>query len=100
MKKLTAIALAGVALVVGVASGAAAASTPVVQAPHECGVAFHLADRIYVAQDNVSVALHLRATRGRSEFAKHDAEVSRLWGEIDRLKPEYDAARSVCVGAS
>lgn len=98
VKTLHAGVAVGVALVVGVASGAAIVSTPRIRAPHECTVALNTASKIFVVQENTAVALHLRATRGQSEFAQHDAEVERLWAEMDELAPVYLDAKADCLG--
>jgi hypothetical protein len=97
--KTTHAALAiAAALVFGTASGAAIAATPTIQAPHECTVMANLADKIFIAQKNATTVAHLRATRGQSEYAGHDAELNRLWGEIDAARVEYIDAENACLG--
>lgn len=86
------------ALIFGTASGAWVAATPTIQAPHECTVMANLADKIFIAQENATEVTHLRATRGQSEYADHDAELNRLWGEIDAAHVEYIDAENACLG--
>jgi hypothetical protein len=94
------VSLVAVGIVVGTVTGIATADRPVIQAPHECTVALNAADRIFVAKENAGIALHLRATRGRSEFAEHDAEVSEQWRIQDELVPVYGDAKATCLGAA
>jgi hypothetical protein len=93
----TAVAIA-TALVVGVASGASIVGVPTIQAPHTCTVAFNLADRIVIAQANSREVVYLRATRGQSEFDKHDADLTAIWDELDDLEPAYAEAKAACLG--
>jgi hypothetical protein len=97
--KTTHAALAiGITAVVCTASGAWVASTPTIQAPHECTVMANVAEKIFIAQENATAVAHLRATRGQSEYADHDAELNRLWGEIDAARVEYIDAENACLG--
>jgi len=91
---------AAVGLVVGVASGAAIVATPTIQAPHACTEMANAAERIFIAQRNEVTSTHFRATRGQSEYAKHDAEIVRLWDEIDAAKVTYDDAKAECLGGA
>lgn len=91
-------AFLAVGLVVGVASGAAAAGVPDVKAPHTCTVAFTLADEAFVDYENQVITVHNRATRGMSEFAKHGREMAQLWDAIDEGKSDYRAAKASCLG--
>ena len=89
-----------VGVVVGVASGSAAASTPTIQAPHECQVMATTAERIFVSQANEVTVTQLRATRGQSEFAQHEADLSSLWDEQDELAADYEDAKTECLGGA
>lgn len=104
MKKSTAVLLAvasaAVGLVVGVTSGAFAVGVPDVKAPHQCTTAFNLVDKAFVDYENLERAIHLRATRGQSEFADWDAEVARLYGDIDEARADYATAKAACLGDS
>jgi hypothetical protein len=91
---------AAVGLVVGLWSGATAVSTPVIQAPSKCTVALNEGVKAFDAYEEQVIAIHNRATRGLSEFAGHDATVTRLWNEIDEAKTAYAAAGATCLGDS
>lgn len=100
MKTIHAAVAISAALVVGTASGAAVVGVPTIQAPHECTVAFNAADKALVAYDNATLVVYLRATRGQSEFAKHDADLSAIWAELDELEPAYAEAKATCLGGA
>lgn len=94
------VAFLAVGLVVGVASGAAAAGTPDVKAPHQCTVMATVAEKAFVAYENLATSTHLAATRGRSEFDKHEADKASLRGELDDLGPDYHEAKAACLGGA
>lgn len=91
---------AAIGLVVGLWSGAAAMSTPTIQAPHECTVALNVADKTFVDYENVATAMVLMSTRGKSAYEGHEADANRLWDEIDEARRVYDAAKATCLGDS
>jgi len=92
-----AIAIAA-ALVFGTASGAAIVASPIIQAPHECTVMANLAEKIFIDQRSTTEVTHLMTTRGQSEYAEHEAELTRLWGDIDAAYVEYIDAENACLG--
>lgn len=93
------VAWATVGLVVGVASGAAAASEPITKAPHQCAVMANLAADTFTTYEKQVISVHNQATRGRSEFAEHEADVKAQWAQIDELKAKHAEARDYCLGA-
>lgn len=94
---VTAAAGAVVGLVIGTVSGALAAGTPDIRAPHECQVMATTAERMFVSQSNEAHVTHLRATRGQSEFAQHEADLAALWDEQDELLGDYAEAKAGCL---
>jgi hypothetical protein len=91
---------AAVGLVVGMWSGTSSMSTPTIQAPLECTVAMNKSELAFDAYEDQVIAIHNRATRGLSEFARHEATVTRLWTEIDEAKTDYAVAKAACLGGS
>lgn len=94
------VAFLTVGLVVGIASGSAAAGVPDIKAPHQCTVMTNLADGVFNAYEEQVIAVHNQATRGLSEFAENEAEVERLWVELDGLKADHGVAKAECLGGS
>jgi len=98
MKQTHAAIAIAAALFVGVWSGASIMATPTIQAPHECTVMANLAEKIFIDQRSTTEVTHLMTTRGQSEYAEHEAELSRLWGDIDAAYVEYIDAENACLG--
>jgi len=99
MNRFHAVVGMATALVLGLASGLAMNTVPTIRAPHECQVMATTAERIFVSQANEVTVTQLRATRGQSEFAKHDADLSSLWDEQDELAADYEDAKTECLGS-
>lgn len=97
--KTRTFAAIGAALVVGLGSGLAIDQTPIIRAPHDCTVAFALADRTFIDYENVSTAVVLMSTRGQSEYEGHEANAIQLWDDIDEARAEYRDAKASCLGA-
>ena len=89
---------AALGLIVGTASGATLAGSPDIKAPHQCTVMANLADGIFVDQRNATEVTHLMNTRGRAEYAEHEAELTRIWGDIDEAYADYLVAKAACLG--
>jgi hypothetical protein len=96
-----AAALAAVGLLVaGAASGLLVQAEPVTKAPWQCAVGFNLARDAFEVYEDQVVSIHNRATRGQSEFARHDADVTEQWEQVDDLKAKHSAARDACLGGA
>lgn len=98
MRAVTYGAAAGL-LAIGLAAGGYAVGLATIPAPPECSKAFTAADKALIAYDNAVIVVNLRATRGQSEFAGHDADLNAIWAELDDLKPDYLLAKATCLGA-
>lgn len=83
----------------GFAAGGYAVALATIPASPECSKAFTAADKALLAYDDAVVVVNLRATRGQSEFAEHEADLNAIWAELDDLKPDYLAAQAACLGA-
>lgn len=70
------------------------------QAPPDCAKAFTLADRTFVDYENVTTAVHMMSTRGKSEYEGHEADAIQLWDEIDAARAEYRDAKAACLGGA
>lgn len=70
------------------------------QAPQDCARAFTLADRTFVDYENVTTAVHMMSTRGKSEYEGHEADAIQLWDEIDAARAEYRDAKAACLGGA
>lgn len=97
MRDLTSWLVGGL-LGLGFAAGGYAVAVATVQAPPECSEAFTAADDALAAYDDAVIVVNLRATRGQSEFAGHEADLNAIWAELDELKPDYLAAQAACLG--
>jgi len=100
VRLMSAAVAVGAALVLGTASGLAVGLAPRIQAPHACTVMANAAEQIARAQRNEVTSTQLRATRGQSEYAEHDADIARLWDEIDEAGVAYDEAKAECLGGA
>lgn len=90
----------GAALVLGFLSGTLTSSVPTIRAPHDCTVAFTLADKTFVDYENVTTAIVLMKSRGQSEYEGHEADAIQLWDEIDAARAEYRVAKASCLGGA
>lgn len=77
--------------------GLGAASNP---APQACGIAFTVAEQVFTTKENASTSLYLRATRGQSAFAKHDADVQAAWKHEAELMGVYRDEKAECLGGA
>jgi hypothetical protein len=66
--------------------------------PQSCSVAFTAAERAFVSYENLATSTYLAATRGRSEFAGHEADKASARGELDDLGPVYRDEKAECLG--
>lgn len=92
------VGFAGGLLAIGLAAGGYTVAVVTVQAPPECSEAFTAAEDALVAYDDAVGVVHLRATRGQSEFAGHEADLNAIWAELDEITPDYLAAKAACLG--
>ncbi|MEU4386609.1 hypothetical protein [Promicromonospora sp. NPDC023805] len=90
--------LVGGLLGLGFAAGGYVLAVATVQAPPKCSEAFTAAEDALAAYDDAVGVVHLRATRGQSEFAGYEAELNAIWAELDELTPDYLAAKAACLG--
>jgi hypothetical protein len=70
------------------------------ETPQSCAKAFTAAERAFVAYENLATSTQLAATRGRSEFAGHEADKASARGELDDLGPVYRDAKAECAGGA
>lgn len=91
--------LVGGLLGLGFAAGGYTLAVVTVQAPPECSEAFTAAEDALAAYDDAVIVVNLRATRGQSEFADHEADLTAIWAELDELTPDYRVAKAACLGA-
>lgn len=89
------------ALVLGLGSGFAVASRPVVQTPQAC----HTLAAAAEALDNVQVALTEAVnergdTLGKDDYRVKDAEVNHLLASMGPAETAYVEARGECLGVA
>jgi hypothetical protein len=68
------------------------------ETPQSCAKAFTAAERAFVAYENLAFSTQLAATRGRSEFAGHEADKASARGELDDLGHVYRDEKAECAG--
>jgi len=94
-------AIAAVALLAtGAVAGSLAASAPTVKAPHQCTVMANLAEGIFVDQENATTVTHLMTTRGQTEYAGHEADLHRIWDDVDEAYGLFVDAKAACLGGA